>query len=507
MPASIVLTGLAANDPVPGNYLQINFAQGVSAGSSSPREVLLMGNASAAGSATRDTVVYGPDTQVPLQTEPDAIALFGPGSELHIMFRAFTAVNQVTTLRAIAVTSSAGTAAVATITIAGGTATGNGNFRFFYDGTYYDTGIVSGDTVTVIAVNICATINSVTWLPFTAGNSAGVITLTAKIPGPRGNQIRYQCLITSGITTTTTGTADTAFTTGATADSNVAALATINPNRYYRIVSAANDGTQLGALVTQVGLQAQPIVGIRQRVFAASGDTLANTITLAVGVNNARAEIVWEKSGPHLPSDMAANQAAVVSLFEDAGDSPRCNFSGFGNDPTTQPFWVVKAPRDVTQFPTRVDIKSALNNGISPVGCNQNGSTYLVNRITTRSLSGSTQDYRIRDSHKVTICDFFADDLLASINLQLNGKKISDDPPKGGRAPGSDVVTPTIFRGIIFNIINTYDKNDLLQQVPAIKAGVVVQRETNPATRMSSRIPLNTIDIFLQSANEVDQVG
>jgi phage tail sheath gpL-like len=507
MAASIVLTGLAANDPVPGNYLQINFAQGVSAGSSSPREVLLMGNASAAGSATRDTVVYGPDTQVPLQTEQDAINLFGPGSELHIMFRSFTAVNQATTLRAIAVTSSVGSSAVATITIAGGTATGNGNFRFFYDGTFYDCGIVTGDTVTVIATNICAVLNAVTWLPFTANNTAGVILLTAKIPGPRGNQIRYQCLLTSGITTTTTGTTDTAFASGTTADSNVTALATIVASKYYRIVSAANDATQLGALATQVGLQAQPIVGIRQRAFAASGDTLANTITLATGINNARAEIVWEKSGPHLPCDLAANQAAVVSLFEDQGDSPRCNFSGFGNDAVTSAFWVIKASRDQTAFPTRNDIKSALNNGISPIGCNQNGSTYLVNRITTRSLSGSTQDYRIRDSHKVTICDFFSDDLLASINSQFGGKKISDDPPRGGRAPGSDVVTPTIFKGAIFNIISTYEKNDLLQNVPAIRAGIVVQRETNPATRMSSRIPLNTIDIFLQSANEVDQVG
>jgi len=507
MAASIVLTGLAANDPVPGNYLQINFAQGVSAGSSTPREILLMGNASAAGVATRDTVVYGPDTQVPLQIEQDAINLFGPGSELHIMWRAVTAVNQVTTVRAIAVTSSAGTAASATITIAGGTATGNGNFRFFYDGTFYDTAIVSGDTVTTIAVNIGLTLNAVTWLPFTSGNAAGVITLTAKIPGPRGNQIRYQTMITSGITTTTTGTSDTAFTSGATADSNVAALATILASRYYRIVSAANDATQLGALVTQVGLQAQPITGIRQRVFAGLGDTLANSITIATGINNARAEIVWEKSGPHLPSDLAANQAAIVSLFEDQGDSPRCNFAGFGSEAITQPFWVVKAPRDITAFPTRVDIKSALNNGLSPVGCNQNGSTYLVNRITTRSLSGSTQDYRIRDSHKVTICDFFADDLLSSINLQLAGKKIGDNPPPGGRAPSSDMVTPDIFKGVIFNIINTYDKNELLQNVPAIKSGTVVQRETNPSTRMSSRIPLNTVDIFLQSANEVDQVG
>lgn len=505
MAQSIILTGLAANDPVPGNYLQINFAQGVSSGSGSPNEVILIGNASSAGVATRDTVVYGPDTQVPLQSENDAIALFGPGSELHIGFRAFTRVNQVTTLRAIAVTSSVGTAASATITLTNAS-TGTAALRFFYGGTYYDTSIGSADSVTTVATNVCLTLNAVTFLPFTAGSSAGVITLTAKIAGPRGNQIRFQTAILAGTTAMTTSvTADTAFTGGATADSNVTALATILANKYYRIVSAANDATQLGALITQVNNQALPLVGIRQRVFAGSIDTLANTITLATGINAARGEICWEKFAPHLPFELAANMAAIVSLNEDTGDNFRCNFAGYGNN--VNDTWVIKASRDQTAFPTRNDIKSALNNGFYPVGVNANGSTYLVNRITTRSLSGSTSDYRIRDSHKVTICDFFADALLAKVNSQFSGKKIADNPPPGGEAPGSDVVTPDIYRGAVFTVIKQFEANSLLQRVPAIKAGTVVQRETNPSTRMSCKVPLDTIDIFLQSANEVDQVG
>lgn len=505
MAASIILTGLAANDPVPGNYLQINFAQGVSSGSGSPNEVILVGNASTAGVAVRDTTVYGPDTQVPLQTEPDCISLFGAGSELHIGWRAFTKVNQVTTLRAIAVTSSAGTAASATITLTNAS-TGTAALRFFYGGTFYDTSIGAADSVTLIATNVCLTLNAVTFLPFTAGSSAGVITLTAKIPGPRGNQIRFQTAILAGTTATTTSvTVDTAFTSGATSDSNVAALATILANKSYRIVSAANDATQLGALITQVNLQALPLTGIRQRVFAASIDTIANSITLATGVNAARGEIQWQKSSPHLPFELAANWAAIVSSNEDTGDNFRCNFAGYGNGDNDT--WVIKASRDQTAFPTRTDIKSALNNGLSPIGVNSNGTTYVVNRITTRSLSGSTSDYRIRDSHKVTVCDFFANSLLARVNSQFSAKKIADNPPPGGDAPGADVVTPDIYRGAVFTTINQYAANTLLQGVPAIKAGVVVQRETNPSTRMSCRIPLNTVDIFLQSANEVDQVG
>jgi phage tail sheath gpL-like len=129
MSASIVLAGLGANYLTPGNYLELLFAQGQAGGATSARDILLIGNKTTAGSAVADTVIYGPDTPVPLQTESDAIALFGAGSELHRGWRAVTAVNTVTTIRAIVVTESAGAAATATITFAT-TAAANGNVRF-----------------------------------------------------------------------------------------------------------------------------------------------------------------------------------------------------------------------------------------------------------------------------------------------------------------------------------------------------------------------------------------
>ena len=96
MPGAISITGLSADDPVPGSYLQIDFAQGEAAGSGGPIEVLLMGNLLSTGSATVDTIVYGPDSIVQLVTEQDAIDLFGTGSELHRMFRRFVRVNKTT---------------------------------------------------------------------------------------------------------------------------------------------------------------------------------------------------------------------------------------------------------------------------------------------------------------------------------------------------------------------------------------------------------------------------
>lgn len=507
MPASIVLTGLASNDPVPGVYVETNFAQGPAAGSSAQRPILCLANKLSTGSATVDSVIYGPDTQVPLQTEADMIALAGAGSEAHRMFRRIAAVNKDTAVYWVFVTESAGTQATGTFVIANA-ATGNGTHRCYVGDEFVDTSIASGDAVDTIGAAIVVSINAKTHWPVTAAynSSNDTVTLTAKQKGPRGNWIRFMCSITSGIATTTGATSDAFLSSGATADSNTTALATILPKRFYYIVSAAEDATQFGALVSQVNTQAAPTTGIRQRAFAGSVDTLANCTTIATGINAARAEVVWSEKAPWTPAELAANAAAVYALFE-TSPNPRTNFASFGNDAITSNYWKVARSRTDTAHPTRASIKSALNNGITPIAVNPNGTTYLVNRITSRSLSGSTADYRIRAAHKVTICDFFADDLQAKAVLQNAGKRIANDPPRGARPPGPNVMTPTTFRGQINALLNDYDQNDLLQNLPEIKEGTVVQRETSPTTRMTARIPLQPIDNLEQIAVSVDQVA
>lgn len=507
MPQSIVLTGLAANDPVPGVYEEVSFAQGPAAGYGGTRPILLMGNKTSAGSAAVDTGIYGPDTTVPCQTEADVISLFGTGSELHRMFlRAAKIVSGTTVpIYLIAVTESAGTAASGTITYATN-ASANGTTRVYVGDEFVDVAITSGDTPTNIASNVAAAINAKTKWAVTASPAVGVVTITARQKGPRGNWIRFQASITAGIGTTATAATDAFLTSGATADSNTTALTTILAQKYYYIASAAEDATQFGALNTQVLSQALPTSGIRQRCFAGSVDTLANATTIATGINSARAEVIWQKNGLLTPSELAAYFAALYAV-EETGDAPRCNFSGFPVTPTDQTFWAIPKPRDATAIPTRANIVSALDNGLTPLGAFANGNTYLVKRITTRSLNGAVADYRIRDAHKVTVCDFFADDLHTKIALQFGGKNLSDDPPKGARPVGGQVVTPSQVKAAILKLVDDYGDLGLLQRLQEIKDAVVVQRETSNTSRVSARIPLEPVDVADVFANAIQQVA
>ena len=480
MVTSIPLIGLAANDPVPGNYIAVNFAQGPASSGTTNYSAILIGNKLSTGSATVDSVVYGPDTTIQLASEDDAKNLFGQGSELHRMWKAFVAVNPVTSLYAIAVTESAGSQATGTIAITCSAATAPGTLRVIIGTTVIDTGIALSDAAATIATNAAANINANPDLNVTATPSSNNIGIIARQKGLRGNFIRYSAqVIGTGTGASVTPAARTAMTGGTTADSSTTALATIASSRYYYQVSAAEEATQVGALVSQTDSNAAPTIGIRSRVFAGSVDSLANTITLATGRNSARAEVIWQQASDLTPAILATNAAAIYSLFETAlGAQSSLNYDNFGSDAVTSQYWKIPALFSGATV-SRTSIKSALNNGITPVAISRPGASYLVKRVTTRSLSGAVADHRIRDAHKVTICDFFADDLLNKANLELGGKSIGDDAAVGQRIAGATVVTPKTYKNIIVKLLTEYSNKDLLQNVEDIKAGVQVVREVS----------------------------
>lgn len=507
--AEITLTGLASNDPIPGVYIETNFAAGPVAGDSSPLTMLVFANKLPSGSGIANTEVYGPGTKHPLQREADMIALAGAGSEAHRMFRRITRVNTQTTVNWVFVAESAGDAATGTIAVTG-PATKRGSLRVWVQDEFVDVPFALAATATQIGDAIVAAVAGMPHWAVVATNATGTVTLAAKQKGPRGNFIRYAANVTAGEGVAVTPSVDTALSGGATSDTNATAINTVKARADYYLVSSAGDATQLAALMTYVDTQALPTNGNRKRIIAATVDTLANANALASGLNAARAEIYWQYKSLWTPAELAAHHAAIVALGELNTSSPRTNYCGYGNDAATQALYPVPAPRDESAWPDRdTDIKIALNNGLSPVAVGAANRCYLVDRITTRSLSGAVQDYRVRDAHKVTICDLFARDLAAKTALQHSGKRIKDDAKPGEKPsiPGPQVITPTLWRGTILGLIDAYDSNDLLQNVAETKAELLVQRESNPSTRMTARIPLAPIDNAKQFAAAIDQVA
>lgn len=512
-PSSIPLTGLASNDPVPGTYIQIDFAQGLPSGPGVTYGALLICNKMSTGDATPDTVVYGPfgSSPLPLVTEQDVISRAGRGGEGHRMWKRFVKKNKVTPVYMIFVTESVGAQATLATTFAT-TATANGSVRSYHGDEFVDTPITSGDTAITIAGNVAASINGMgDWGVTAANGGTAVCTRTAKNHGLRGNWMRGSDVIQgTGVGTTSSVTAQTFFTGGTTADSSTTALGTILAKRYYYLISAAEDQTQLTALSVQVNSQALPTTGIRQTIVAASVDTEGNAQTIAVALNQARAEIPWMQNADRPPAEIAADLGALYALGElpdGLGAPSRHNFDGLGAGSTAlDGLWDMPMPRSGT-IPTRTVILGALNNGLSPITADANGNTYLVMRATTRSLTSAISDYRIRDPHKVRILDFYGDALKAKLSLQFGGKDIIDNPVPGQVPKSPNVVWPNLLKASTNKLTQDWADDGQFQNADQIKAQTVCIREATPSTRASLRIPAQPIDVLHQIGVDIQQVA
>lgn len=503
--ADIVVTGLSANDPVPGEYAEVIFAAGEASRGTSVYSAVLLGNKLDSGAATEDTVIYGPDTAVPLTSEDEAISLFGEGSELHRMYRRFVKINSTTPLYAVAVAEDGySTESTGTISIVG-PATGAGTLRIFVADEFVDVGFATGDTAADIATAGAVQVNSKSYWPVIAFAVGDDIQLESKQKGLRANFIRYFAQVKpfTGTGIDVTPLASTTMSGGAGSDDNALALVTIADKRFYYQVSAAEDVDQLTAHLTQINSQALPITGLRNRLFAGSVDTLANTITITTALNGARAEIEWLQESDVPPCELASHNAGVFAL-EEAPIRPKLNFDFYGDGANDQ--WQIRAPKS-GKTPSRSQIYAALNAGVTPIGVRESGSTYLVKRITTRYKNGAVVDYRIRDSHKVTISDRYTDDMLNKFAAQFRGKEIGNDPKKNEPTPGPNVVTPRVVKAAVDRLTDDYFEDDLLQNPSVIKTNTQVVRSSAPKTRIGVQVPLQPIDILDQIAAKVLQVA
>lgn len=505
--SDINLIGLTSSWAVPGVYIQVDPGAGQSSAGEGTLSALILGNKLSTGSATADTVLYGPDTSVAVSSESDVIAQFGSGSEIHRSWLKFTAVNQSTPVYMVAVSEGGSAQAASLIMTIAGTATSAGAIRIHVGGESVDVGFAPGDGYDAITDTAVALVNAQTrWAVVASDDSHGALTLTAKQKGTRGNLLRaWAQVIPSANTGVTVSTgAPTLFSGGSVSDNNSTALATVEGRRFYYIVSAANDATNLSRVSEQVDDQALPLNGIRQRFFSGSSDTLANTITLATGVNDPRGEIVWQQDSDWTPSEVASLAAAVYSL-EESGTVPVLNLNSFGNTTGTVALWSLKAPEKGTA-PTPVQLNSALQNGITPIAVSRQGS-YLVKRITSHSLTGSTQDFRIRDAGKLTVCDFFGDQAGALLSEATAGKLIGDDPIGNEPAPPANVFTPRQAKGIVAGLLNQFASQGLVQDVGTIIATMQVQRNSQDRSRLDIYVPLFTADSLDKVALLVSQVG
>jgi len=500
MTVNIPLTGIDPTSPIPGSYAEFKVAQGDSSGQGGPTKLLILAPKTSAGTLTVDTQIGGPYTLA-----SDVITATGAGSPAHRMWRKFFATAPASQVQVyiLCPTAATGTAAIDEVTFAfttGSNPTAAGVATVTICGVPCSYAYNTSDTATTIAAGVKNAINQHTELPVTATNASGVLTITGKITGTELNSIRFRASVTASTNVTATVSADTAIgTSGAGAGAAIgtgtisltAALATMLGTKFDYIVSHVQESAPMDAVMDQVETQALPATGFLQQVIFGSALSVSAATTLASGssLNRFQGQLVQQKESPEEHYLLAADAAAVRTLFEIP--DPSYNFNMYGTKPgQVNPF---SAPYNASAAPTTSEITSMLSNGVTPIAVAPNGTACIERSITTRCKDGSgNYDYRARNTNIVTTGIRFTNQ-LRTILAQRSWTKITEDPADTtGKQPDALFATPKRVKSTVETLVRDYVDAGWLDPAKesTIIASIVTGVNSVSANRMDTSLPL-----------------
>lgn len=512
----IPITGVAADFRVPGSYAEILFNQGPSTASAPTREVCFVMPMTSAGTWTAATLNR-------VKNESEAELGGGPGSPIHRAIRMFLKANKSAKVWAVPVAAtSAGSPATATTTVVIATnSTGTGTITVTIAGEDSQASFPSGSTPTQIGDLIVASINAKTYLPCTASNASGTVTLTAKIAGTSqgtGALIvhRVRASITSGIGTTVTAGAGlgsvVAGAEGSTTEAanTLTALNAIASRRFYYLVSSGVDATTLGHFKTHLVTKSEPRQGMRSVAIAAYPGTLANATTLATGKNYERLQIAWQRNPDTSPDEIAGNVAAVRHFFETTDSA-----ANWVSDSRISNLWNIKPAYTSSDWPNSDDQNDAINDGLMPIASRE-GASYPVMSVDTRSKNpaGTVDDFRSCETHRISVADEFTDELVTNTALTFgSGKKLKDDErlADGTVNPNQkrirNVITPSMVGASAKEQLTRYENDGKIQNAQASKDALRVVKSPANGSRVESSIDLNAIDHAHQFTYRISEVS
>jgi phage tail sheath gpL-like len=432
----IQIVGFSSSFKVPMFAAETIFGAGALAQGSIPINLLLVGLISDDGTMTEN----GSPVQAFDQDEANAYA--GEGSQLARMFAAASRVPNVRIWLAAPARAGGAVGASATITFAG-PASSSGEVFFRVGGETVSVTISSGDTATDIGDATVTAFSEKPWLPVTAVNDAGEVTLEVKSAGVEGNQYvlhKDETLLAAGVTVTLAGGASVTGGgvkfTGGTGTTDVTTLLTaIYSGWYQRIAIAQNDATNLGRWRTHINAKAGPTEGRMEHVVVATNGTQSAAASLSTAtLNDPRFQNLWQLNGESHPSETAAAMAALRAATE--GDDPGASYDD-------KQLLGIAPQAFVADWPSVSTQSACLDNGVTPLLTTNDGRVVVCRSITTRCLNGTTPDYNTLDTSEAVVPDYVRDGLrlVWLSEFKPANPRVADDLPDGKERPAG-VATP-----------------------------------------------------------------
>lgn len=479
MPDNITFSTIPIDIRTSGQYLEIDNSKAATGLLSMNRRMLFVGNKLVTGTAAAATLHR-------INSPAEAATLFGRGSVLHEMLVLARAANTTSDIWAMGLADDAGgTAHTKTVTVTG-TATASGTLALYLNAHKLSVAVTSGDSATVIAAAIAATINAWADGPMTAAAVAGVVTLTARHKGAFTSDIDarlnyYQDDRVPGGVAVTIADA----TAGAGNPDVAAALAAISLEAYYTLVTPYNDASNVTKLETELNARWGGMDMRTGHLFCALKGIHSALTTYGSARNSPHSTVLGLKSAPSPTYHYAAVLAAV------------CELSG-AIDPA-RPFQTlalpgILPPAEADRY-TRPERDLLLRDGISTFTVDQGGNVLIERVVTTYQVNAfGIEDVSYLDLETKWTVDYIRFAFRARIALRFPRHKLADNGTSF--APGQAVATPNVIRGELLDVARQLELAGLLEGFEQFKDQLIVVRSDADRNRVNAVLPPNVVNQF-----------
>lgn len=457
---------------IPWVYVEFDNSGALKGDTVQPYTVLLMGQMLTPGTA-------GYNVPILVTSDEQATELFGAGSMLTQMVKAYRKDDSYTELYCMALADDqAGNAAAGAITCSG-IASASGTIVLYINGQRLTIGVTAEDTAAEIATAITAAINAKSELPVSAAvneSATGTVDLTCRWKGESGNDIDVRLNYYAGeslpagvfiaITPMAEGTANPDVT---------AAFAALGDFKHYNIIAFPyTDSANLSLLDEELEDRWGPLRQLEGLAFISVRGSVSDLSTFGNAHNSQNLCIVHSAGTPVATWEVAANAAALAAYYGNI--DPARPFQ-------TLPMSAVMAPAMVDRF-TLQERNILLYDGISTWKVDD-GSTVRAERfITSYQKSPSGAD----DRSYLDICTVLT---LGRLRYSLRNylllkyprhKLASGDITQFGA--GQAIATPDSIKGDIIGWYWRQMDQGLVEDINAFKAGLIVERNASDENRV-----------------------
>lgn len=452
-----------------------------------------------------------------ITSDEQADALYGAGSQIARMIRAFRKNTRNSELWALAVADGT-TAAEGSIAVSfsgsASVAPKSGAIRLMIGGQSVNADVVAGKTAIQVATAIVEAINANPQLPVTANNivstsPTATVTLTAKNGGTcgQGIDIRYNHYqgqeLPDGVVLTVVnmngGGSDTSYET--------AGVGTIIRGTWFNAIVAGSDDVANVAYIKgllddrwQATVQQTGVLFFSLNGCVVDDDPdvyygTASLDALKTRGNALNSQVIVLPSLPETPTPGFEVAAAVLGCI-----APKAL-----NDPA-QPLsnWPVAgiiAPRETD----REDLEgnnALLKAGCALLTCGNDGTVYLKRTVTTYKQNPSgAKDTSYQQLEKVFTLSFLRWDWNNYLAGRYPHAKLADDGTDFG--PGQVIMTPKLGEAELLGRYEYWISKGLVQDYATFKANLVVVRDPDDDTALQFLIPADLIDQFFIGKSKI----